>query len=41
MVDGIPVSTAQWGERRLQEWTPDEVENAANRRVDIAVNCSN
>jgi flagellar motor protein MotB len=37
--DRIPISETQWGERRLQEWTPDRTAREANRRVDIAVSC--
>ena len=36
----IQISTTAWGERRLKEWTKDNVDDATNRRVDIVVHCS-
>ena len=36
----IQISTTAWGERRLKEWTKDNVADATNRRVDIIVRCS-
>ena len=36
----IQISTTAWGERRLKEWTQDNVDDATNRRVDIVVHCS-
>lgn len=39
--DDIKIERAQWGERRLKEWTPDGVTREANRRVDVAVSCEN
>jgi predicted nucleic acid-binding Zn-ribbon protein len=36
----IQISTTAWGERRLKEWTKDNVADATNRRVDIVVRCS-
>lgn len=38
---GGPVQIAEvaWGERRLEEWTPNNVGREANRRVDVSVNC--
>jgi flagellar motor protein MotB len=36
----IQISTTAWGERRLKEWTQDNVADATNRRVDITVHCS-
>ncbi|HEU5018100.1 MAG TPA: OmpA family protein, partial [Pseudolabrys sp.] len=35
----VQINEAAWGERRLHDWTPDNTAQAANRRVDIAVNC--
>ncbi|HEX5509722.1 MAG TPA: OmpA family protein [Pseudolabrys sp.] len=35
----VQVNEAAWGERRLHDWTPDNMAKEANRRVDIAVNC--
>ncbi len=35
----VQITEAAWGERRLQEWTPNEVAREANRRVDVSVNC--
>lgn len=35
----VQIAEAAWGERRLQEWTPNEVAREANRRVDVSVNC--
>lgn len=35
----VHVTEAAWGERRLQDWTPNETAHAANRRVDVSVNC--
>ena len=35
----IQITEAAWGERRLQEWTPNNVAREANRRVDVSVNC--
>lgn len=37
--ESIPVTETQWGERRLEEWTPDGTAREANRRVDIRVSC--
>ncbi len=37
--DNIKIDETQWGERRLNEWTPDGTALEANRRVDIAVSC--
>ena len=36
----IQISTTAWGERRLKEWTKDDVADATNRRVDIVAHCS-
>ncbi len=36
---GVQINQAAWGERRLQDWTPDRTPSLANRRVDIAVEC--
>jgi len=30
-----------WGERRLKDWTPNNVAHMANRRVEINVSCDN
>jgi outer membrane protein OmpA-like peptidoglycan-associated protein len=35
----VQISEAAWGERRLQDWTPNDVGHEANRRVEIAVSC--
>lgn len=35
----IRISETAWGERRLQEWTPNNVADVANRRVDISIDC--
>lgn len=35
----VHITEAAWGERRLQDWTPNETAHAANRRVDVSVNC--
>lgn len=35
----IQISETAWGERRLQEWTPNNVADVANRRVDISIDC--
>ena len=35
----VQITEAAWGERRLQEWTPNNVAREANRRVDVSVNC--
>jgi outer membrane protein OmpA-like peptidoglycan-associated protein len=35
----VQINEAAWGERRLHDWTPDNIAKEANRRVDIAVNC--
>lgn len=35
----VQISEAAWGERRLQEWTANEVARGTNRRVDVSVNC--
>jgi predicted nucleic acid-binding Zn-ribbon protein len=37
--DQVQITEAAWGERRLQEWTPNEVAREANRRVDVSVDC--
>lgn len=36
---GVKVSDAAWGERRLKIWTKDNTGQRANRRVDIEVSC--
>jgi outer membrane protein OmpA-like peptidoglycan-associated protein len=35
----VHITEAAWGERRLQDWTPNNVAREANRRVDVSVNC--
>lgn len=35
----VHITEAAWGERRLQDWTPNNVGHEANRRVDVSVNC--
>jgi outer membrane protein OmpA-like peptidoglycan-associated protein len=35
----VKITETAWGERKLQEWTPDETPDVTNRRVDIAVHC--
>jgi outer membrane protein OmpA-like peptidoglycan-associated protein len=35
----VHVTEAAWGERRLQDWTPNNVARQANRRVDVSVTC--
>jgi predicted nucleic acid-binding Zn-ribbon protein len=36
----IQITNTAWGERRLKEWTKDDVADATNRRVDIVVRCA-
>ena len=36
----IQITTTAWGERRLKEWTKDDVADATNRRVDVVVRCA-
>lgn len=35
----VHITEAAWGERRLQDWTPNNVARESNRRVDVSVNC--
>ncbi len=37
--DDVTITETAWGERKLQEWTPDNTPDVSNRRVDIAVQC--
>jgi outer membrane protein OmpA-like peptidoglycan-associated protein len=38
--DHVQITNTAWGERRLKEWTKDDVADATNRRVDIVVRCT-
>lgn len=38
--DHFPISESGWGERRLLVWTPNNVANATNRRVEVRVKCT-
>jgi outer membrane protein OmpA-like peptidoglycan-associated protein len=35
----VQINESAWGERRLANWTPDEIGRETNRRVDVAVSC--
>ena len=38
--ENIQITNTAWGERRLKEWTKDDVADATNRRVDVVVRCA-